>query len=122
MACYRRSVPSSHRRFPLLDVTFAGVALPSATMDLWDDDSGVTRWSARALMPALQVAERGRLTGRTKDGRYFSGEVDVANRQMGPGGPRGQTLVELHGSGPLEESSEPPPAEEPAASDAKSTS
>jgi hypothetical protein len=115
-------VPSSHRRFPLLDVTFAGVALPSATMDLWDDDSGVTRWSARALMPALQVAERGRLTGRTKDGRYFSGEVEVANRQMGPGGPRGQTLVELHGSGPLEESSEPPPAEEPAASDAKSTS
>jgi hypothetical protein len=41
---------------------------------------------------------------------------------MGPGGPRGQTLVELHGSGPLEELSEPPPAEEPAASDAKSSS
>ena len=91
-------------------------------MDLWTDDSGVTRWSARALMPVTQQAEAGRLSGKLKDGRLISGEVEVKNRQMGPGGPRGQTLVELHGSGPLEESSEPPPAEEPAASDAKSSS
>jgi hypothetical protein len=95
-------VPSSHRRFALLEVTFAGTALPSATMDVWEDDSGVARWSARALMPAAQTAESGRLTGKAKDGRVISGEVEVANRQMGPGGPRGQTLVELHGSGPLE--------------------
>lgn len=101
-------VPSSHHRFALLDVTFAGVALPSATMDIWEDDRGVSRWSARALMPAAQVAESGRLSGRTKDGRLFSGDVEVANRQMGPGGPRGQTLVELHGSGPLEEVEAPP--------------
>jgi hypothetical protein len=81
---------------------FAGVALPGATVDLWQDDTGVARWSVRALMPGAQAAESGRLTGRTKDGRTLSGEVAVANRQMGPGGPRGQTLVELHGSGPLE--------------------
>lgn len=79
-------------------------------MDVWEDDSGVSRWSARALMPAAQVAESGRLSGRTKDGRYYSGDVDVKNRQMGPGGPRGQTLVELHGSGPLEEHDAPPTA------------
>lgn len=103
-------MPTSHHRFALLDVTFAGAPLPSATMDIWEDDSGVSRWSARALMPAAQVAESGRLSGRTKDGRFFSGEVEVANRQMGPGGPRGQTLVELHGSGPLEELSAPPTA------------
>ena len=95
-------VPTSHRRYALLDVMFAGAPLPGATLDIWEDDSGVTRWSARALMPAAQAAETGRLTGHTKDGRNVSGEVEVANRQMGPGGPRGQTLVELHGSGPLE--------------------
>lgn len=100
-------MPSSHHRFALLDVTFAGTALPSATLDLWEDDQGIARWSARALMPATQTAERGRLSGRLKDGRTISGEVDVANRQMGPGGPRGQTLVELHGSGALEGFSDP---------------
>jgi hypothetical protein len=95
-------VPTSHRRFPLLDVTFAGAPIPSATMDVWEDDGGVARWSARALMPATQTASGGLLAGRMKDGRLVSGEVEVANRQVGPAGPRGQTLVELHGSGPLE--------------------
>jgi hypothetical protein len=108
IACYRCSVPTRHLRFALLDVTFAGAPLPSATMDVWEDDGGVARWSARALMPAAQVAESGRLSGRTKDGRIVSGDVDVKNRQMGPGGPRGQTLVELHGSGPLEGLEGPP--------------
>jgi hypothetical protein len=92
----------------LLDVTFAGTTLPSATMDVWEDDRGVARWSARALMPATQAAESGRLDGRTKDGLIISGDVEVANRQVGPGGPRGQTLVELHGSGPLEGYEGPP--------------
>jgi hypothetical protein len=95
-------VATKHLRFPLLDVSFAGAPLPSATMDLWTDDAGVTRWSARALMPVSQQAEAGRLSGKLKDGREISGEVEVKNRQMGPGGPRGQTLVELHGSGDLE--------------------
>ena len=98
---------TKHLRFPLLEVTFEGAALPSATMDLWTDDSGVTRWSARALMPVTQQAESGRLSGKLKDGRLIAGDVEVANRQMGPGGPRGQTLVELHGSGELEGLDEP---------------
>jgi hypothetical protein len=100
-------VPSKHLRFALHDVTFAGSPLPSATMDLWEDDGGVNRWSVRALMPIAQQAEVGRLTGKTKDGHVVSGDVDVANRQMGPSGPRGQTLVELHGSGALEGLDEP---------------
>ena len=107
-------VPTSHYRFALLDVTFAGAPLPSATMDVWQDDKGVARWSARALMPATQVAESGRLSGRTKAGLVVSGEVEVKNRQMGPGGPRGQTLVELHGSGPLEGLDGPAAADETA--------
>lgn len=109
-------MPTRHLRFALLDVTFAGAPLPSATMDVWQDDNGVARWSARALMPAGQAAESGRLVGRTKDGRHLSGDVDIANRQTGPGGPRGQTLVELHGSGPLEglDGSTPDEATKPA--------
>jgi hypothetical protein len=95
-------VAPRHLRFPLLDVTFEGVALPSATVDLWEDAGGTSRWSVRALLPQSQQAQGGRLTGRTKDGRQLSGQVEVANRQAGPGGPRGQTLAELHGSGPLE--------------------
>jgi len=95
-------VPTHHLRFALHDVTFAGVALPSATVDLWEDDGGHSRWSVRALMPQSQQAETGRLTGQTKDGRLVSGDVELANRQAGPGGPRGQTLVELHGIGSIE--------------------
>jgi hypothetical protein len=95
-------VASHHHRFALHDVTFAGTALPSATVDLWEDDGGVSRWLVRALMPQSQQAESGRLTGRMKDGRQLSGEVKVAARQAGPGGPRGQTLVELHGTDALE--------------------
>jgi hypothetical protein len=95
-------VPRNHRRFALLDVTFAGVPLPSATMDLWEDDQGRHQWSVRALMPVSQHAESGRLVGRTKDDRVLSGEVELANRQVGPSGPRGQTLVELHGNGAIE--------------------
>jgi hypothetical protein len=95
-------VPPSHRRFALLDVTFAGVALPSATMDIWTADTGIDHWSARALLPPGSAVESGRLSGKLKDGRIVSGNVTVANRQAGPAGPRGQTLVELHGSGALE--------------------
>ena len=91
-------------------MTFAGAPLPSATMDVWTDETGTARWSARALMPASQDAESGRLHGRLKDGRTVSGTVTVANRQMGPGGPRGQTLVELHGTGPLDGIDEAPAA------------
>jgi hypothetical protein len=83
-------------------VTFGDVALPSATMDLWTTDAGIDHWSARVLLPPGHTPETGRLRGRLKDGRIVSGSVTVANRQAGPAGPRGQTLVELHGSGPLD--------------------
>ncbi len=89
-----------HRRFALLDVTFAGQPLPGATIDAWEDDGGSNRWTARALMPFGQQIEAGLLEGRTKDGSRVSGEVRVANRQHGPRGPR-TVLVELHGSGLL---------------------
>lgn len=92
----------SHKRFPLHDVTFGDTPLPSATMDLWTAENGIDHWSARALLPSGHTAESGRLSGKLKDGRVVSGNVTVANRQAGPAGPRGQTLVELHGSGPLE--------------------
>lgn len=101
-------MPVSHTRFALLDVTFAEAPLPSATMDVWTDDQGESQWSARALMPAAQKAESGRLAGRDRHGRLISGNVSVANRQVGPGGSRGQTLVELHGIGPLEILDAPP--------------
>ncbi len=95
-------MPPSHRRFALLDVTFGGVSLPSATLDLWTTGTGIDHWSARALLPPGHAAESGRLSGKLKDGRILTGDVTVANRQAGPAGPRGQTLVELHGSGPLD--------------------
>jgi hypothetical protein len=89
-----------HRRFALLDVTFAGQPLTGATIDAWEDDEGHDRWTARALMPFGQQVESGLLEGRTKDGSKVSGEVRVASRQDGPRGPR-TVLVELHGSGLL---------------------
>jgi hypothetical protein len=99
-------MPTKHRRFALLEVTYAGAPVPNATMDCWEDDLGRIQWSARALVTTAGLPDSGRLTGRTKEGRIVSGEVLVANHQMGPGGPR-QTLVEFRGTGELEEVSEP---------------
>jgi hypothetical protein len=103
-----------HRRFALLDVTFAGQPLTGATIDAWEDDDGRDRWAARALMPFGQQVESGLLEGRTKDGSRVSGQVRVASRQDGPRGPR-TVLVELHGSGLLVEppTSTPTPASQP---------
>jgi hypothetical protein len=102
-----------HRRFALLDVTFAGQPLTGATIDAWEDDDGRDRWAARALMPFGQQLESGLLEGRTKDGSRVSGQVRVASRQDGPRGPR-TVLVELHGSGLLVEpaTATPTPAPE----------
>ncbi len=89
-----------HQRFALLDVTFAGVSLPSATIDCWEDSSGNSRWSARVVTRTGPVLDEGELIGRTADGRSISGHVLVAGRQVGAGGRR-ETLVEFHGSGDL---------------------
>ena len=89
-----------HQRFALLDVTFEGASLPSATVDCWEDASGHSQWSARVVTRTGPVLDEGELAGHTADGRVISGHVLVAGRQVGAGGRR-ETLVEFHGSGDL---------------------
>jgi hypothetical protein len=89
-----------HSRFALTDVTFAGVSLPGATMDCWEDSAGNAQWSARVVTRTGPILDEGELAGRTADGRLISGHVVVADRQVGAGGRR-ETLVEFHGSGSL---------------------
>ena len=93
-------VTSRHQRFALLDVTFGGASLPSATMDCWQDASGRAQWSARVVTRTGPILDEGELTGRMADGRAISGHALVAGRQVGAGGRR-ETLVEFHGSGDL---------------------
>jgi hypothetical protein len=93
-------VTTRHQRFALLDVTFGGVSLPGATMDLWHDAVGHSQWSARIVTRVGPDLDEGELTGRTADGRVVSGHALVASRQVGAGGRR-ETLVELHGTGDL---------------------
>jgi hypothetical protein len=93
-------VAKRHQRFALLDVTFAGASLPSATMDCWEDSTGHSQWAARVVTRTGPVLDEGELTGRTADGRAISGHALVAGRQVGAGGRR-ETLVEFHGSGDL---------------------
>lgn len=89
-----------HQRFALLDVTFEGASLPSATIDCWEDAAGNTQWSARVVTRTGPSLDEGELCGRTADGRSITGHVLVAGRQVGAGGRR-ETLVEFHGSGDL---------------------
>jgi len=93
-------VTRRHQRFALFDVTFAGVSLPGATVDCWQDDGGQPQWSARVLTRVCPVVEDGELAGRTADGRTLSGQAVVADQQVGPGSRR-ETLVVFHGSGTL---------------------
>jgi hypothetical protein len=107
-----------HRRFELLQVTLGETPIGSCTIDLWEDDEGREQWSARVLMKTGHGSTEGVLWGRTRDGRYLTGQARFAADQQGPRGGR-TVLVELHGLGPLEESAEPPPAQpEPAAAPA----
>ncbi len=87
-------------------MTFAGVALPGATVDLWEDDSGNAQWSARIVTRLKLASEAGELTGHTADGRAVAGQVLVAGREVGSVGRR-ETLVEFHGSGELTVSDRP---------------
>ena len=89
-----------HQRFALLDVTFAGVSLPSATMDCWQDSRGQPQWLARVLTRLSPMVEDGELSGHTADGRTLSGHALVADQQVGPGSRR-ETLIVFHGSGTL---------------------
>jgi hypothetical protein len=93
-------VTQRHQRFALLDVTFGGVALPSATVDCWQDTRGESQWQARVLTKTGPMLEAGELSGRTADGRILTGQALVADQQVGPGSRR-ETLVVFHGSGAL---------------------
>jgi hypothetical protein len=93
-------VTQRHQRFALLDVTFAGVAMPSATVDCWQDTRGDQQWQARVLTRTGPIAENGELAGRMADGQMLAGPALVADQQVGPGSRR-ETLVVFHGSGAL---------------------
>ena len=101
-----------HRRFELLQVTLGEDPIGSCTIDLWEDDDGREQWSARVLMKTGHGSTEGALLGRTRDGRWLKGLARFAADQQGPRGGR-TVLVELHGHGPLEESSAPPEPAEP---------
>jgi hypothetical protein len=89
-----------HQRFALREVTFAGVALPGATVDCWHDADGHAQWSARLVTRLNVGSDSGELAGRTADGRLISGRALVADRQVGPKG-KHEVLVVFHGSGVL---------------------
>ena len=91
---------TKHQRFALTDVTFAGVRLPGATVDCWQDSQGHSQWTARVVTRVGPDVDEGELTGRTADGRALSGHAVIADRQVGAGGRR-ETLVELHGTDDL---------------------
>ena len=93
-------VTQRHKRFALFDVTFAGIPLPGATVDCWQDSRGEPQWHARSLTRQGSLVEDGELTGRTADGRMLSGHALVADQQVGPGSRR-ETLIVFHGSGTL---------------------
>ncbi len=97
---YRGDVAPRHLRFALRDVTFAGVAVPGATMDCWQDANGQAQWSVRVVTRSMPPVDDGELVGRTADGRIVSGHVLVADRQVGLSGRR-EMLVVFHGSGHL---------------------
>ena len=81
-------------------MTFAGVALPGATLDWWHDAQGQPQWLARVLTRVALEAEAGVLSGRIADGRTVSGHALVADHQVGPGSRR-ETLIVFHGAGTL---------------------
>ena len=100
---------SQHRRFELLDVQFGGIAIGRCTVDQWRDDRGEIQWAARVLMPRAHGSTSGQLLGRTREGNFLTGPATFATDHAGPGGAQ-TVLVELHGTGPLVETTEPPAA------------
>lgn len=90
-----------HHRFALRDVTFAGVQIPGATLDCWEDEGGQAQWSARIVGRFVALPDSGQLVGHRTDGGVVSGPALVAPL-TGPLGRRTETLLELHGSGNLE--------------------
>ena len=103
---------SQHRRFELLDVVFADVAIGRCTIDQWTDDRGEIQWAARVLMDRGHGSTSGQLVGKTREGGFMSGPATFAAHQDGPRGAR-MVLVELHGTGPLVRTTDPATAPNP---------
>jgi hypothetical protein len=95
-----RSGISDHRRFTLREVTFGGLPVGGATVDVWEDAGGAERWSVRLLMPLAHPLREGVLAGTAVGGQRFSGTVHLADTTAGPRRGR-EVLAELHGDGPL---------------------
>src|SRR4029079_14881233 len=76
-ACYGGDVARRHRRFALLNVTFAGASMPSATVACGEDDSGHAQWSARVVTRTGPALDEGELAGHTADGRTISGHAPI---------------------------------------------
>lgn len=98
-------MPRRHVRFELLDVTIDSLPVGRATIDAWEDDAEISRWAARIPMRVGHGTVEGILTGSTRDGRRLTGRVTIGPDVVGPKG--GSVIVDLHGDGPLSETSEP---------------
>jgi hypothetical protein len=94
------TVAGRHHRFALLDVSYGGERLPSATLNRWEADDGTVQWNARVLVRAT-LEPVGLLVGRLADGRHLSGQARVVGDEPGPRS-RGERIVEVRGTGQLE--------------------
>jgi hypothetical protein len=84
----------------MTDVTFEDQPVGGATVDVWQDAAGAVQWSARVVMPSIEVPALGVLGGRTRDGRVLRGHVSLVGQ--GPTlKPRGPVLIEWRGVGSL---------------------
>ena len=97
---------SQHRRFELLDVQLAGIAIGRCTIDQWRDDRGEEQWTARVLMSRTHGSTSGQLIGRTREGIFLTGPATFAADHVGPRGAQ-VVLVELHGTGALVPTTDP---------------
>jgi hypothetical protein len=89
-----------HRRFALTDVTFEGQPVGGATVDVWQDATGGTCWSARVLMTPGVMPDGGILAGRSRDRGAMHGPVAFVGTGPALRG-RGPVLVEWRGVGAL---------------------
>lgn len=95
----RRGI-KAHRRFALREVTLGGVPVGNATIDVWRDESGAERWSARLLLPIKHPLREGILSGLATGGQRIHGMVHLGESNAGPRRGR-EMLVEFHGDGLL---------------------
>jgi hypothetical protein len=81
------------RRLALRGVTYAGVPMPGATLDYWEDAQGPARWSVRLRTRMCPALDGGELAGETSSGQSVSGQVVIVDRQAGEAGRRDIVVV-----------------------------